>query len=157
MRVRRGRFQEGISLVELMVIITVLGIMAAAVLPVARVSVKRQKEIELRRNLRQMRRAIDEYKKYSDAGLILKVGLDAEGYPEDLETLVEGVELVGQVSKKVRFLRRIPVDPFTKDIEWGLRSLQDDADSRSWGGENVFDVYTEYEGTALDGTNYNDW
>ncbi|MBI4161562.1 MAG: type II secretion system protein [Acidobacteria bacterium] len=154
---RPGRSQRGVTFVELLVCVAILGIMAAAILPVARVGVKRQKELELRRVLRQMRSAIDEYKRYTDTGLILKEGVDAEGYPPDLETLVEGVELIGQLGRKVRFLRRIPIDPMTNDTDWGLRSYQDEPDSTSWGRENVYDVYTQYEGTALDGTAYRDW
>jgi general secretion pathway protein G len=151
------RGQRGISLVELLVCITILGIMATAIMPVAQVSIKREKELELRRALRKMRTAIDEYKRYSESGLIPQEGVDSEGYPTELEILVEGVELIGQIGKKIKFLRRIPRDPFTKEREWGLRSYQDDADSNSWGRQNVFDVYTPYEGVALDGTEYKDW
>ncbi|MCZ6669812.1 MAG: type II secretion system protein [Acidobacteria bacterium] len=155
---RRGLgSHKGITLVELMVCIAILGVMAGAIMPVARLSIKRQKELELRRALRKIRHAIDEYKKFDEAGLILKIGVDSEGYPTELEVLVEGVELVGQLGKKVRFLRRIPVDPMTKTKDWRLRSYQDDPDSRSWGRENVYDIYTTYEGTALDGTEYKDW
>jgi general secretion pathway protein G len=123
-------------------------------LPVAKFTVKRQKESELRLALRQIRTAIDEYKRMSDQGLIpLTVG--GEGYPEDLEVLVEGVEIVGQETK-MRFLRRIPIDPMTKD-DWLLRSYQDDLDATSWGGENVYDVRTSSDGVAIDGTKYADW
>lgn len=155
---RRGLgSQRGITLVELLVCIAILGVMAGAIMPVARLSIKRQKELELRRALRKIRHAIDEYKKFSDAGLILRIGVDSEGYPTELEVLVEGVELVGQLGKKMRFLRRIPIDPMTKTREWQLRSYQDDPDSHSWGRQNVYDVLTTYEGTALDGTEYKDW
>ena len=123
-------------------------------LPVAKFTVKRQKEAELRLASRQMRTAIDEYKRMSDQGLI-PITIGGEGYPEELENLVEGVDIVGQETK-MRFLRRIPIDPMTHD-EWVLRSYQDDVDSTSWGGENVYDVRTSSEGTALDGTKYADW
>jgi general secretion pathway protein G len=118
--------------------------------------VKRAKEAELRSSLRQMRNAVDEYKRYSDAGLI-PVDLGTDGYPPDLETLVEGVDLVGQIDTRARFLRRIPVDPMTGEPEWGLRSYQDDWDTTSWGGENVYDVFTLSEGVGLDGVPYNQW
>jgi general secretion pathway protein G len=114
------------------------------------------KETELRAELRGMRAAIDEYKRYSDAGLIT-VELGTDGYPPELETLVEGVDVVGQIDKKIRFLRRIPIDPMTGDDEWGLRSYQDEPDSTSWGGENVFDVYSLSGGTGLDRIPYSQW
>jgi general secretion pathway protein G len=147
---------RGLTLVEIMVCITILLVMAGAVMPVARVTIKRQKELELRRALRTMREAIDLYKQYADQGLIEKEGVDSEGYPPDLETLVEGVSQVGS-TKKLKFLRRIPYDPFTHDTEWGLRSYQDEPDSTSWGRQNVYDVYTTHAGTALDGSKYQDW
>jgi general secretion pathway protein G len=134
-----------------------VAILAAMVIPVARYAVKRQNELELRHHLRVMRDAIDKYKQYSDAGLIPKEGLASEGYPEDLETLVEGVNLVGQVNKKQKFLRRIPMDPMTKKAEWGLRSFQDQPDSFAWGGQNVYDVYSLSPGRAIDKTYYKDW
>jgi general secretion pathway protein G len=134
----------------------VLAVLAGVALPVAKFSVKRSKEMELRQHLRIMRNAIDEYKRFSDAGLI-PIDLGTDGYPEDLEVLVEGVELVGQVAKRVRFLRQIPVDPMTGEEEWGKRSFQDDWDSTSWGGENVFDVYSLSEGVGLDGVPYSEW
>ena len=149
--------EKGLTLLEVMITIALLLILAAATVPVAKTAIKRQRELELRSALRQMRDAIDEYKKYFDQGLIQKEGLASEGYPPDLETLVEGVNLVGQIDKRQRFLRRIPKDPMTNSYEWGLRSLRDDFDSRSWGGEDVFDVYTQSGGTALDGTEYKDW
>jgi len=156
MTMLRRRREEGLSLVEVLVTITVLLILAGAVMPLAKVTLKRQKELELRRNLRTMRQAIDLYKQYSDQGLIEKEGVDSEGYPPELEILVEGVPQVG-TTKKIKFLRRVPFDPFTHEAEWGLRSYQDDADSKSWGRQNVYDVYTLYSGTALDGTEYQDW
>ena len=157
LRGRKGRGERGVTLIEMVVTIGVLLILASVVVPSVRFAVKRQKELELRRSLRDMRRAIDEYKKYCDAGAIAKEGVDSECYPTDLDILVEGVDRVGTVAQKIKFLRRIPIDPFTKDKEWGKRSLQDDADSTSWGQQNVYDVYTTYEGTALDGTEYKDW
>lgn len=135
-------------------VVALISVLSAMALPVARFTVKRHKEAELRLALRQMRTAIDEYKRMSDQGLIpLTIG--GEGYPEELEVLVEGIEVVGQETK-MRFLRRIPIDPMTHD-EWVLRSYQDDVDATSWGGENVYDVRTSSEGTALDGTKYADW
>jgi general secretion pathway protein G len=157
LRGRRRRGERGVTLIEMVVTIGVLLILASVIVPSARFAVKRQKELELRRDLRDMRRAIDEYKKFCDAGAIPKEGVDSECYPTDLDILVEGVDKVGTVAQKIKFLRRIPIDPFTKDKEWGKRSLQDDADSSSWGRQNVYDVYTTYEGTALDGTEYKDW
>jgi general secretion pathway protein G len=146
-----------VTLLEMVVTIGVLLILASVIVPTARFTVKRQKELELRRSLRDMRKAIDDYKKYCDAGLIPKEGVDSECYPTELEILVEGVDKVGTVAQKIKFLRRIPIDPFTKSTDWGKRSLQDDADSSSWGQQSVYDVYTSYEGTALDGTEYKDW
>jgi general secretion pathway protein G len=124
-----------------------------AALPIAKVSIKREKERDLRRALWEMRDAVDHYKDAADRGAFqIKVG--TEGYPPDLETLVDGVDVQG---KKVRFLRRIPMDPMTGKPDWNLRSMQDDPKSTSWGGQNVFDVTTKSEGTALDGTKYNEW
>jgi len=152
-----GRRERGVTLLEMVVTIGVLLILASVIVPTARFAVKRQKELELRRSLRDMRKAIDEYKKYCDAGAIPKEGVDSECYPTELEILVEGVDKVGTVGQKIKFLRRIPIDPFTKNTDWGKRSLQDDVDSSSWGQQNVYDVFTTYEGTALDGTEYEDW
>ncbi|MEJ2189790.1 MAG: type II secretion system protein [Acidobacteriota bacterium] len=153
MRCRR-RFQEGFTLAELVMVVALIALLSTIALPVAKFTVKRQKEAELRLALRQMRTAIDEYKRLSDQGLI-PVKLGGEGYPESLEELVEGVEIVGQETKR-KFLRRIPVDPMTKE-DWVLRSYQDDWDATSWGGENVYDVHTSSEGVAIDGTKYADW
>jgi general secretion pathway protein G len=147
----------GVTLLEMLVTIAVLLILSSVAIPSARFAVKRQKELELRRSLRDMRIAIDQYKKYCDTGLIVKEGVDSECYPTELEVLVEGVDKVGTVGQKVKFLRRIPFDPFTRSQDWGKRSYQDDWDSNSWGRENVYDVYTTYEGTALDGTKYSEW
>jgi len=135
---------------------TLIAIIAALAVPLARNTIIRQKEVELRRALREMRVAIDRYKESSDLGLI-EVTLGTEGYPESLEILVEGVEQIGAVDTQLKFLRRIPVDPMTNSTEWGLRAYQDEADSNSWGGDNVFDVYTTSSRTALDGTQYSDW
>ena len=144
---------RGLTLVELIVAFTIIGIMAAAAVPIVRVRIKREKEIELRRDLWEMRDAIDRYKDAADRNAF-QTKIDSLGYPPDLQTLVDGVDVQG---KKLRFLRRIPVDPMTGDSDWGLRANQDDPDSTSWGGQNVFDVYTKSEGTALDGTKYNTW
>ncbi len=143
----------GLTLVELIVAFTIIGIMAAAAVPIVRVRIKREKEIELRRDLWEMRDAIDRYKDAADRNAF-QTKIDSLGYPPDLQTLVDGVDVQG---KKLRFLRRIPQDPMTGDSDWGLRANQDDPDSTSWGGQNVFDVYTKSEGTALDGTKYNTW
>jgi len=150
------RVGRGYTMVELVVVCSVLVILAAVALPTAKYSIKRGKEMELRQALRQMRNAIDEFKRYSDAGLIA-IELGTDGYPAELEILVEGIEVVGQIDKSVRFLRRIPMDPMTGEAEWGLRSFQDDFDSTSWGGENVFDVYSLSEGSGLDGVPYQEW
>ena len=153
---RQWRSDRGMSLVELIVAFTILLILTTAALPLARVKVKRERERELRYVLRQMRDAIDRYKDAADRGLI-QVEVGSEGYPPDMEALVNGVDMVGQVDKKFKFLRRIPRDPMTNSDEWGLRSMQDDPQSMSWGGENLFDVYTKSQGTALDGSQYADW
>lgn len=153
----RRRNECGISYVELMVCVAIIMVLAAAAIPMTRISVKRQKEVELKAALREIRRAIDEYKKATDEGRVIVEDLDSEGYPLELEMLVEGVEEVGEVDRKIKFLRRLPRDPFNPDGEWGMRSYQDEADSDTWGRENVFDVYSESDGRALDGTYYRDW
>ena len=145
--------ESGLTLIELIITVAIVGILACAALPIARFQVKREKERELRRDLWEMRDAIDKYKDAYDRGGI-QAKVDSMGYPPDLQSLVDGVDVK---DKKVRFLRAIPTDPMTKNAEWGLRSNQDDADSTSWGGQNVFDVYTKSDGTALDGTRYNTW
>jgi general secretion pathway protein G len=150
----RFRSNKGVTLLELIVVITILLILMGAAVPVVRVSVKRAREVELRRDLWEMRNAIDRYKDAADKNAFQQK-LGTEGYPPDLDTLVNGVEVQG--GKKLRFLRRIPVDPMTGNKDWGLRSMQDDPQSDSWGGQNVFDVYTKSDGTALDGTKYKDW
>jgi general secretion pathway protein G len=144
---------SGLTLVELLITVAILGILATAALPVARFQVKREKERVLRRDLWEMRDAIDKYKDAADRGG-MQIKADSIGYPPDLQTLVDGVDIQ---DKKVRFLRRIPVDPMTGTADWGLRANQDDADSDSWGGQNVFDVYTKSTSTALDGTKYSTW
>ena len=151
------RRQRGFTMVEMAVVAAMITILAAMAVPVARYTVKRQNELELRYQLRLMRNAIDKFKQYSDAGLIPLEGVETEGYPKELETLVDGVDLVGQVNKKMKFLRRVPVDPMTKKAEWGFRSFQDDKDSLSWGGQNVYDVFSLSTGRAIDGTYYKDW
>ena len=158
--VRRRANARGFTFVEILVVSTLLIILASAIMPLAKVTMQRQREAELRRSLREIRTAIDKFKDAADMGLIgamdLKTG--AEGYPADLETLVEGVSVVNdQSGRKLKFLRRIPIDPLTNSSEWGMRSYQDKPDSTSWGGQNVFDVYTKAQGTALDGTKYRDW
>src|SRR3954465_15926122 len=144
------RSECGLTLVELIVAITIMSILAVAALPMARLTVRREKERELRRDLWDMRDAIDRYKDAADRGLF-QIKLGTEGYPPDLETLVKGVDIGG---KKVRFLRRIPVDPMTGKAEWGMRSMQDDPETTSWGGQNVFDVFSTSTQTAMDGTKY---
>ncbi|MBI4472658.1 MAG: prepilin-type N-terminal cleavage/methylation domain-containing protein [Acidobacteria bacterium] len=148
--------QRGFSLIELIMTVTIISILVGLAVPLARNSIQRQREVELRTALREIRTAIDKYKEYSDLGRIQgEVG--TEGYPKTLEVLVEGVPLIGAVDKKLKLLRRIPIDPMTNSTEWGLRSYQDEPEAFAWGGENVFDVYTKSEGTALDGTKYKEW
>ncbi len=145
--------QSGLTLVELIICVAIVAVLASAAIPIARFQVKRVKERELRRDLWEMRDAIDHYKDAADKGAFMTKA-DSFNYPPDLQTLVDGVEVQ---DKKVKFLRRIPVDPMTNSTEWGLRSNQDDADSDSFGGQNVFDVHTKSTGTALDGTKYSTW
>ncbi len=150
---RSSSKSAGFTLVELIVATTILMILTSMALPLARVVIKREKERDLRRAVWEMRDAIDRYKDAADRQAFqIKVG--SEGYPPDLQTLVDGVDVSG---KKLKFLRRIPIDPMTGSSEWGMRSMQDDPDSDSWGGDNVFDVFTKSQGTALDGTKYKDW
>ena len=145
--------ESGLTLVELIITVAIVAILAGAALPVARFQVKRQRERELRRDLWEMRDAIDRYKDAADRGG-MQIKADSMGYPPDHQTMVDGVNVQ---DKKVRFLRAIPTDPMTKSTDWGLRSNQDDADSDSWGGQNVFDVHSKSYDTALDGTKYNTW
>jgi len=156
----RGRKGErGVTYLELVAVAAILGIIASAILPVGRVAVQRQRELDLRRNLREMRAAIDRYKLAVEQGQIggtdVKVG--SEGYPPDLEILVTGVKRVGALDRKLKFMRRIPVDPMTGTAEWGMRCYQDEPDDTSWCGENVWDVYSKSTAKGLDGTTYNTW
>jgi general secretion pathway protein G len=144
---------SGVTLIELIIVITIIGILAGAAIPIARFQIKREKERALRRDLWEMRDAIDKYRDAAEKGAFI-TKIDSINYPPDLETLVEGVDVQG---KTVRFLRRIPVDPMTKQADWGLRSNQDDPDSDSWGGQNVFDVHTKSDGVAIDGSRYSTW
>ena len=143
----------GLTLVELIVTVAILALLASAAVPVARWNIKRVKERELRQDLWEMRASIDKYKDAADKGGI-QTKVDSQNYPPDLETLVKGVEIQG---KKVKFLRRIPIDPMTGKAEWGMRSMQDDPDSQSFSGQNLFDVYSKSQGTALNGQKYADW
>lgn len=152
-RYLQGR-QSGVTLLEMIVVITILLILMGAAVPILKVSVRRQREVELRRDLWEMRSAIDRYKDAADKNAF-QIKLGSEGYPPDMDTLVNGVEIAG--GKKLRFLRHIPIDPMTGNTDWGLRSMQDDPQSDSWGGQNVFDVYTKSTGEALNGTKYKDW
>jgi general secretion pathway protein G len=145
--------QAGLTLIELIVTVAILAILASAAVPLARFRAQREKERELRYDLWQMRDAIDKYKDAADRNAF-QIKLDSYGYPPDLDTLVKGVDVQG---KKLKFLRRIPVDPFTGKADWGLRSMQDDSNSDSWGGQNVFDLHSTSTATALDGTKYSDW
>ncbi|HSZ61641.1 MAG TPA: type II secretion system protein [Terriglobales bacterium] len=147
-----SRRQHGFTLIELIVATAILAILVGMAIPVARNAVAREREHELRYDLWMIRDAIDRYKTAADMGAF-QIKVDSQGYPPDLDTLVKGVDVAG---KKLKFLRKIPVDPMTHD-EWGLRSMQDDKDSTSWGGQNIFDVYTKSDQTALDGTKYKDW
>jgi general secretion pathway protein G len=147
---------RGFTLIELIVTVMIISVLVGLAVPLARNSIKREKEFALRAALREIRTAIDKYKDASDRGFIM-VKVDTEGYPEKLQVLVEGVQMVGQVDKKLKFLRSIPKDPMTNSTEWGQRSYQDDPKMNSFGGQNVFDVYTKSEGTALDGTKYKEW
>lgn len=143
-------------LVELIAAITILLVLTTMALPLARNEIVRDRETQLHQNLRMMREAIDRFKAYSDQGMI-PIKVDSFGYPPDLQTLVDGVAVKGSAKGKLKFLRKIPLDPMTGTADWGLRAMQDDADSKSWGGQNVFDVYSKSQGTALDGTQYGNW
>ena len=156
----RALNSDGYTFIELLVVSAIVAILASAIMPLAKVTMQRQKEIELRRDLREIRTAIDKFKDAADLWRIASIDLPAnsEGYPKDLESLVEGVPAANDASgRKLKFLRRIPVDPMTRSTDWQLRAYQDDPDSRSWGGQNVFDVRTKSDARALDGTSYKDW
>jgi len=157
---RRFSSESGMTLLELIIACAILLVLSSAALPIARWTAYREREKDLRRDLLDMRQAIDRYKDLADRGQI-RVDNMTGGYPPDLETLVKGVPLAGAAGgaqgKKIRFLRRIPIDPMTKQTDWGLRSVEDDPDATSWGGKNVFDVYSRSTATAMDGTKYSDW
>ena len=151
---------RGYSFIELLVVSTVLMILASAVIPLTKITLQREREVELRRSLREIRIAIDRYKDAVDLGIVRSPAAheDSQGYPQNLETLVEGVNLLDQMEgEKRKFMRRIPIDPMTGGTDWGLRSYQDDRNSNAWGGQNVYDVHTKAMGKGLDGTNYRDW
>jgi general secretion pathway protein G len=150
------RKYRGFTLIELIATIAVLAILVGVSLPLARNAIKREREAELHRALREMRTAIDKHKEAADNGQIEKPN-DTEGYPQTLDVLVDGVQLIGQAGKTIKFLRKIPIDPMTNSTDWGLRSYQDEPTAQSWGGQNVFDVYTKSDGVAFDGTRYRDW
>lgn len=152
---RRG--ERGLTLVELIVSFTIMSLLTAMAVPMARSRIRHERERDLRLALREIRTAIDKYKDAADAQQLGQLKVGTEGYPEKLEVLVEGVRGTGQVEKKLKFLRRIPKDPMTNSYDWGLRSVQDDPDSTSWGGQNVFDVYTKSMEKAPDGTAYSEW
>jgi len=154
------RDTRGFTFIELVIVTAIVMILASVAIPMAQVTSQRQRESELRYALREMRTAIDKFRDAAEQGLIPPTELDPgnEGYPKDLDTLVEGVSAANDASgRKLKFLRRVPVDPMTRKAEWGKRSYQDRTDTSSWGGQNVFDVYSTSEGTALDGTKYRDW
>ena len=154
---RRNQFSDkAFMLIELIAAITILLVLTTLALPLARNTILRKREMILHEDLRMMREAIDRYKLDSDQGKI-PIKVDTFGYPPELKILVEGVPVKGTAKGKYKFLRKIPVDPMTGTADWGLRAMQDDADSKSWGGQNVFDVYSKGQGTALDGTQYGDW
>jgi len=164
LRQQRGGAQAGLTLLELILTCAILLILSSVALPIAKYAVVREKEATLRHNLDEIRDAIDRYKDAADHNQI-KVEIGSEGYPPNLQALVAGVPLgsgIGTVGgssndKKIRFLRKIPIDPMTGQADWGLRAVQDDPDSRHWSGKNVFDVYSQSTGTAMDGTKYTDW
>ena len=152
--------EPGYTFVELLVVSTIVLILASAVMPLAKVTATRTREAELRRDLREMRTAIDKFKDAADLQQISPIDLKVgnENYPPDLDTLVEGIAANNDASgRKIKFLRKIPIDPMTHSADWGLRSYQDAVDAKTWGGDNVFDVYTTFDGTALDGSKYRDW
>jgi general secretion pathway protein G len=148
--------RRGFTLIELLATITIMSILVGLSIPLVRNSVKREREIQLRQNLREIRVAIDKFKDASDTGKI-EVPTDTEGYPQSLDALVDGVQLLGQAGKNFKALRKVPIDPMTNSTDWGMRSYQDEPTAQSWGGQNVFDVYSKSDGVAFDGTRYKDW
>jgi general secretion pathway protein G len=152
----RPAAQRGFTIIELVLVCAVIGILTALAFPTVHYARLRAQEVELRDALRDLRGGIDEYKRWSDAGLI-EVELGTDGYPSELAKLVEPLPVIGQIDRKIRFLRRIPLDPLTGKATWGLRSYQDDPDESNWGGEDVFDVYSLAQGRGLDGTPYSTW
>lgn len=160
MRWFRKTSSSGFTFIELLVVTAVMMVLASAALPLARVSMKRQRELDLQRALREVRTAIDDFHTWAERGALsqTELGLGSENYPTSLEQLVEGVLLQGDATgKRKKFLRRIPVDPITGTSDWGKRSYQDTPDSRVWGGQSVFDIYTKSDAKALNGTKYKDW
>ena len=153
---RSSTAEAGMTLLELVLACSILLVLTSAAMPIARYTIVHKREAELHYDLRQMRDAIDRYKDLADRNLI-RIEVGSEGYPPDLDTLVKGVQLGAGNDRKIRFLRKIPKDPMTGQNEWGLRAVQDDPDSTSWGGKNIFDVYSKSQGTASDGTKYSDW
>jgi len=154
------RGEHGFTFLELVIVTAILMILASTIMPMTQVTAQRQREVELRRSLREIRTAIDKFKDAVDQGQIPTTELEPgnEGYPPDLETLVNGVSAANDATgRKLKFLRKIPIDPMTNSMDWGKRAYQDRPDSQSWSGKNVFDVYTTYKGTGLDGTKYQDW
>jgi general secretion pathway protein G len=151
---------EGYTFIEMLIVATIIMILASGIMPLVKVTAQRTREVELRRELREVRTAIDKFKDAADLGQIgsLDIKVGSENYPPDLQTLVDGVSAANDATgRKLKFLRHIPVDPMTHSAEWGMRSYQDKPDSTRWGGQNVFDIYTTSDGTALDGTKYKDW
>jgi general secretion pathway protein G len=154
------RQAAGYTFVELLVVVTIILILASGIMPLAKVTSQRTREAELRRALREMRTAIDKFKDAADLGQIgsLEIKVGSENYPADLQMLVDGVAAANDATgRKLKYLRRIPIDPMTRGTEWGMRSYQDKPDATRWGGQNVFDVFTTFDGTALDGTRYKNW
>ena len=154
------RGEHGFTFLELVIVTAILMILASTIMPMTQVTAQRQREVELRRSLREIRTAIDKFKDAVDQGQIPTTELEPgnEGYPPDLETLVNGVSAANDATgRKLKYLRKIPIDPMTNSTDWGKRAYQDRPDSQSWGGKNVFDVYSTYKGTGLDGTKYQDW
>jgi general secretion pathway protein G len=152
----KREYNRGFTLIELLATVTILSILVGMALPLARNSLKRDREIELRQNLREVRAALDKYKEATDL-MQIENPTDTEGYPQTLDVLVDGVQLLGQAGKTIKFLRKIPIDPMTNSTDWGMRSFQDEPTAQSWGGQNVFDIYTKSDGIAFDGTRYKDW